>query len=376
MKRFLTVFLAVIVALGATFALTACGNEQGEGRTYTITYELNGGINDPANPETYTMESDTITLRAPTKEGYIFLGWREKGGETVTEIKKGSVGNKTFVAEWEADAEKVYTITYELDGGTNDHKNPANYTIATDTITLRPADKEGYSFMGWKNEKGERVTEIKKGSVGNIVLTAEWMLSEEEVYTIVYELGDGVNDPANPANYTENTETITLRPATKEGCLFVRWENENGDTVTEIRKGSTGNIVLKACWKMVSVTLKFDLENTLRRETHKSDKSDKLEVRFLPYTSEFYGYERLAVGGKTSVPDVVVKLGEAPGNKLPEMDKISDRGDYAIFGWVYKTGDTYALLKAADLIDEEKMGVTDGVLTLYGCVKSAWIGPY
>lgn len=370
MKRFLTVFLAVIVALGATFALTACGNEQGEGRTYTITYELNGGINDPANPETYTMESDTITLRAPTKEGYIFLGWREKGGETVTEIKKGSVGNKTFVAEWEADAEKVYTITYELDGGTNDPKNPAEYKITSETITLRPAEKEGYSFMGWKNEKGERVTEIKKGSVGNIVLTAGWMLSEEKVYTIVYELGDGVNDPANPANYTENTETITLRPATKEGCLFVRWETEEGEAVTEIRKGSTGNVVLKACWKMVSVTLKFDLENTLRRETYKS------EVGFYPFKPGFDGYKQLTVDGKTSVSDIRATIGEALGDKLPEIDKISGSGDWSTFGWVYKTGDTYALLKAVDVIDAEKLSAVDGVVTLYGCVKSNWIGPY
>ena len=77
MKRFLTVFLAVIVALGATFALTACGNEQGEGRTYTITYELNGGINDPANPVNYTENTETITLRPATKkpmgQGQIFI---------------------------------------------------------------------------------------------------------------------------------------------------------------------------------------------------------------------------------------------------------------------------------------------------------------
>lgn len=370
MKRFLTLALAVILAFGATFALSACDDKPGGARTYTITYELGGGSNDPQNPETYTMLSDTITLRPATKEGYIFLGWREKDGEMVTEIKSGSVGNKTFVAEWKADEERIYAIVYELGGGTNDPKNPAEYKITSETITLRPATKEGYSFMGWKNEKGERVTEIKKGSVGNIVLTAEWKVVEGKIYTIVYELNGGENAPENPANYTADTDTITLRAPTKERYAFMGWETEEGEAVTEIKKGSTGNVVLVAKWKLTSVIVKFDLENTLYRETHKS------EVRFLPYTSKFYGYERLTVGGKTSVPDVVVKPGEALGNKLPEIDKLSVSGDYAIFGWVYKKGDSYALLKASDLIDEEKMGVTEGVLTLYGCVRSAWIGPY
>ena len=39
---------------------------------YEITYELNGGINAENAPVSYTIETDTITLPVPTKDGYNF----------------------------------------------------------------------------------------------------------------------------------------------------------------------------------------------------------------------------------------------------------------------------------------------------------------
>ena len=70
---------------------------------YTITYHLAGGTNHAANPETYTIETATITLAPASKVGYTFVGWydAEEGGNKITEIAQGSIGDITLYARWE-----------------------------------------------------------------------------------------------------------------------------------------------------------------------------------------------------------------------------------------------------------------------------------
>ncbi|NBK23070.1 MAG: hypothetical protein EOM68_13700 [Spirochaetia bacterium] len=104
--------------------------------SYSITYTLDGGTNAGSNPATYTIETPTIVLAEPTKPNYTFDGWYASSafsGSPVTSILNGSTGAKAFYAKWTPTS---YTITYDLDGGTNAVTNPASYTIETTTITL------------------------------------------------------------------------------------------------------------------------------------------------------------------------------------------------------------------------------------------------
>ena len=75
------------------------------GTVYTITYDLDGGTTEEPNPTTYTI-TDEFTLQNPTKDEFIFNGWTGSNGdiaqETVT-ITAGSVGNRTYRANWSRD---------------------------------------------------------------------------------------------------------------------------------------------------------------------------------------------------------------------------------------------------------------------------------
>ena len=62
---------------------------------FTITYVMNGGINHPDNPHTFTIETPTIILQEPTREGFTFSGWAEGNS-----IPQGSIGNRIFTAQW------------------------------------------------------------------------------------------------------------------------------------------------------------------------------------------------------------------------------------------------------------------------------------
>jgi len=66
---------------------------------YNISYNLSGGINSTANPSTYDVEMETITLHAPTRAGYTFVGWHN-GTQIISSIPKGSYGDLTLTAVW------------------------------------------------------------------------------------------------------------------------------------------------------------------------------------------------------------------------------------------------------------------------------------
>ena len=107
----------------------------------------------------------------PAKNGYDFGGWQN--GEAEYDFSAAVKSDLALTAKWTAHA---YTITYELNGGTNSSENPATYTIESEDITLKdpagPADKP--NFGGWFKdaEFKTQVTKIAKGSTGDLALYA------------------------------------------------------------------------------------------------------------------------------------------------------------------------------------------------------------
>jgi len=98
--------------------------------SYTIAYSLDGGT-VTGNPSTYTIESNAITLKNPTKTGYTFMGWYDNAafnGTVITGVSAGSTGNKTFYAKWKIN---TYAITLSPGKGYSieavDSMNPVNY---------------------------------------------------------------------------------------------------------------------------------------------------------------------------------------------------------------------------------------------------------
>ena len=228
------------------------------GTSYTITYELNGGTHHVDNPRTYTVES-SITLISPTRDGYTFGGWYSDVAFTtpVTEIVAGTTGVQTFHAKWTA---TPYTITYELDGGTNSMDNPTSYTIESNTIPLMTPTRDGYTFGGWYSDVAftTPVTEIVAGTTGVQTFHAKWMGTP---YTITYELNGGTHHVDNPRTYTVES-SIPLMPPTRGGYTFGGWYSDVAFTtpVTEIVAGTTGVQTFHAKWTATPYTITYELD--------------------------------------------------------------------------------------------------------------------
>lgn len=229
---------------------------------YRISYELNGGTN-AENPDGYDVSDLPVSLHAPSRTGYIFKGWY-MGENRVLAIPVGTTGNVVVSAKWEP---ITYTIDFDTNGGLPTLSS-IDYTIESDSFTLQEITKVGYTFDGWYN--GEtKVTEITTGTYGNMTLVAKWTA---DLYTISYDLADGVNSPENPTSYTIESGLITLKDPTRVGYTFVGWYNGE-QLVTTIDSNTLENISLTAKWTVNSYKLTFDVDGNLTEKNFKYGES-------------------------------------------------------------------------------------------------------
>ena len=239
---------------------------------YTITYK--GLTNDEKtalnNPATYTIESNNIVLNNPNNRvdtdgdlTEIFIGWKENESTSINiTIETGSTGNKEYEAIWQTADEDVYTITYNLNGGTLETENPTSFTKKTNTFTLNNPSKEGYTFIGWTGSNGttpETNVSVVKGTRENLSFVANYTEIE---YTIEYDLKGGVLETANPTSYTITSPSFTLNNPSKTGYTFVGWEGTDlstEDISVTIEQGSIGNRSYVAKYTKNNYTITYNL---------------------------------------------------------------------------------------------------------------------
>ena len=178
--------------------------------TYNISYNLNGGtLTNVSNPTSYNTTTETFTLKNPTRKGYTFKGWTGSNGNTAqtsVSIAKGSMGNKSYTANW---TPIKYNIKYELDGGVLSAANPTEYTVETETFTLNNPTKEGYTFKGWSKSltstsSYNATMTVEKGSTGDKEFRAVWQENTNTLYKVNHCTKD-----LNASTYTCESETKT-----------------------------------------------------------------------------------------------------------------------------------------------------------------------
>ena len=222
---------------------------------YTITLDTNGG--PVVSPIKYTVE-DSFTLPYILRPGYEFAGWTLDGSgmlpATTLIIYYGTTGDLHYKAEWRL---AEYTITMDLDGGSGQEK--VVYTITDEEFELPTPTRNGYEFVGWT---GERITtpqtrvKIPKGSTGNKAYTANWKVIR---YTITLVTNGGAVIAS--IRYTvEDSVTLPI-PPDRPGYEFSGWVLDGSgqfpSTPMIIPKGSTGDRIYKAEWRVATYTITY-----------------------------------------------------------------------------------------------------------------------
>lgn len=192
---------------------------QWKAKDYGIHYELSGGQNSEDNPATYTVESDDILLADPSRYGYTFAGWfaDEHFTNQVESIASGSSGEVVLFAKW---IPVSYSLTYDLDGGTNNADNPETYTIESEFDFAAPS-KDGFEFKGWFDEEGNPVSSISKGTTGPITLIAHWEALPFALSAQSEDDGRGSASIVSGVGYAG--EEVTVSATALGNCFFKGW---------------------------------------------------------------------------------------------------------------------------------------------------------
>lgn len=193
---------------------------------YTISYVLNGSINHEDNPDTYNVDTETITLESASRLGYTFNGWydnEEFTGSAVTEIVKGSFGNVVLYAKLTI---KEYTLAYdfgELTEVTNPYSEIVEFTVEDLPIALnQSASKQDYDFDGWFTEDTyeNAITSLTLENYLALVETDTVTLYGKLTYNVAVALGELDDDTTT--NLVDVAEVLTLTttfPATINAVL-------------------------------------------------------------------------------------------------------------------------------------------------------------
>ena len=160
-------------------------------RSYTATFNGNGGGTPSPSTITKTYDSELGTLPTCSRTGYTFLGWytASSGGTKISSTTK-ITGTVTYYAQWSINS---YTLTYNVNGGNavNPASKSVQYGSAYGTLPTptKSSDAEfTYAFAGWYTaaSEGTQVTANTTMGAGNTTIYAHWTATRRS-YTIGYQ---------------------------------------------------------------------------------------------------------------------------------------------------------------------------------------------
>ena len=216
------------IAAGDTTAITLYAIWE-KASEYKITYKLNKGKNNTANPKTYTSE-DEIKFKKPTRSGYHFVGWYtdSKYKNQISVIEKGSEGSLTLYAKWTKE------ISPSAKAGSLDYVKgtKANTITVSATVSNYVKSSDGYYYLVYVDSNSGKVKKtvgkVKKPEKAKGKITFKLNISGHPEYAqgkfaIGIKKSKSAYSVISPKSYVSNPEKLSTNtaayfvPGTKKG---------------------------------------------------------------------------------------------------------------------------------------------------------------
>ena len=216
------------IAAGDTTAITLYAIWE-KASEYKITYKLNKGKNNTANPKTYTSE-DEIKFKKPTRSGYHFVGWYtdSKYKNQISVIEKGSEGSLTLYAKWTKEiSPSVKAASLDYVKGTK-----ANTITVSATVSNYVKSSDGYYYLVYVDSNSGKVKKtvgkVKKPEKAKGKITFKLNISGHPEYAqgkfaIGIKKSKSAYSVISPKSYVSNPEKLSTNtaayfvPGTKKG---------------------------------------------------------------------------------------------------------------------------------------------------------------
>ena len=161
-------------------------------KTYTISYNANGGSGAPDSQTKYHGVKLMIPSIEPTKSGYTFLGWGVSKTSTSPTYQPGewyySNISRTLYAVWQKNAPTSYTVSYDANGGSGAPSSQMKTKDVTLTLSSTKPTRSGYTFLGWATSASATSASYQPGGSytanASVTLYAVWSCNHASTKTV------------------------------------------------------------------------------------------------------------------------------------------------------------------------------------------------
>ncbi len=233
-------------------------------KTYTISYNANGGSGAPASQTKTQNVTLTLSSTKPTRSNYAFLGWSTSSTATSATYSPGASfttnANTTLYAVWSYSPAK-YTISYNANGGSGAPSSQTKTYGVTLTLSNTKPTRSNYTFLGWSTSSTATSATYSAGGSfstnANTTLYAVWSYSPT-TYTISYSANGGTGAPSAQTKTHGVTLILSVTKPTKTYYTFLGWSVSSTATVATYAAGGTfttnANTMLYAVWEYTPPT--------------------------------------------------------------------------------------------------------------------------
>lgn len=231
-----------------------------------IIFDANGGSGSMSNQTIKTNESANLNECIFVCEGYTFAGWATSATGSVlyqdaSEYVMGVNSQYVLYAVWIV---CDYSITYVLNGGSNNLSNPAGYNVTSNTIVLQNPTRAGYTFNGWYTDSsfGTECDTITAGSTGDKTFYASWTPNQN---TVKFNANGGSGSMSSVTVATNGTTKLPQNTFVRTGYEFAGWATSSSGSVAYSDKatyamGTDSSYTLYAVWNVVNYTISYDTD--------------------------------------------------------------------------------------------------------------------